>query len=96
METMNNYAARRKAEKRVHELSGFYSHLLTYCVVNAGLFLINYFAGRECWWSFWPMFGWGIGLACHGLRVWRGGFWGDAWRERKHNEFLSKERKVDY
>jgi hypothetical protein len=91
MELINNNEARQRATKRVEALSGFYTHLLTYCLVNAGLFLINYFSGGR-WWFFWPLFGWGIGLLCHGLSICRGGLWSEAWKERKIKEFMEKEK----
>ncbi|MDR1525860.1 MAG: 2TM domain-containing protein [Tannerella sp.] len=90
MEQSNN-KLRERAERRVDELRGFYSHLLTYCLVNAGLFLINYLSSSHYWWFFWPLFGWGIGLLCHGFSIYRRGLWGEAWRERKIAELMEKE-----
>jgi hypothetical protein len=94
MELINSNEARKRAEKRVEALRGFYTHLLTYCLVNAGLFLINYFSGHGHWWFFWPLFGWGIGLLCHGLSIFRGGLWGEAWKERKIKELMEKEGEI--
>ena len=59
----------RKAQRRVSLRMGFFSHALIYVVVNAGLFALNVFQGGLLW-SFWPMAGWGIGLAAHGLATW--------------------------
>jgi hypothetical protein len=92
MEQINNNATRQRAERRVEELHGFYSHLLTYCMVNAGIFLINYLSSPNHWWFFWPLFGWGIGLLCHGLSICRCGLWGEAWKERKIAELMEKEK----
>lgn len=40
----------------------FFEHLRTYLVVNAGLMLLDLvFSGGV--WFYWPLFGWGIGLA---------------------------------
>ncbi|MDR2065634.1 MAG: 2TM domain-containing protein [Prevotellaceae bacterium] len=91
MEQFNNNEDRLKAERRVEELRKFYSHLLTYCVVNAGIFLINCLASPHHLWFFWPLFGWGIGVACHGLSLCRHGLWGEAWKERKIRELMKKE-----
>ena len=52
----------RKAQRRVSLRMGFFSHALVYVAVNAGLFALNVFQGGPLW-SFWPMAGWGIGLA---------------------------------
>jgi hypothetical protein len=81
---------REKAAKRVEELRGFYVHCLTYCIVNAGLFCINYFITPQHWWFYWPLLGWGIGLLMNGLSVWQHGLWGDNWKERKIEKIMKK------
>ncbi len=43
---------------------GFYWHLWSYLIVNAGLLLINNFTPGP-WWFQWSVLGWGIGLAFH-------------------------------
>ena len=50
--------------------ASFKSHLTTYIIVNAGLWLIWYFTGARTYnnsipWPAWSMFGWGIGLVSH-------------------------------
>ena len=50
--------------------ASFKSHLTTYLLVNAGLWLIWYFTGEHSNrsgfpWPAWSMFGWGIGLLSH-------------------------------
>jgi hypothetical protein len=50
--------------------ASFKSHLITYLIVNAGLWLIWYFTGAGMHgntipWPAWSMFGWGIGLVSH-------------------------------
>jgi hypothetical protein len=58
------------AKARVDEKKGFYSHLASYCIVNAALFLIWRFAsGAGYLWFLWPLAGWGIGLAFHFVGV---------------------------
>ncbi len=85
--------AYERALKKVRAIKGLYVHTTTYCVVIAGLFLINLASGRP-WWFFWPAFGWGIGLAAHALRVYGlGGFLGEDWEERKLREVLEKEKR---
>ena len=59
-----------KAKKRVALRMGFFTHALVYAVVNGGLFVLNISQGSEYLWSFWPLVGWGIGLAAHGLATW--------------------------
>lgn len=48
----------------------FASHLITWAVVNAGLFLVDLLSGGG-WWFFWPLLGWGIFVALQGLRALR-------------------------
>ncbi len=91
METMNYDKRREKAEKRVEEIVGFYTHLLTYCIVNFGLFCLNYFSTPGHFWVQWPIMGWGIGLLCHGLSLYKNGPWGENWKERKIKELMDKE-----
>jgi hypothetical protein len=50
--------------------ASFKSHLVTYLVVNAGLWIIWYFTGERndgggLPWPAWSMLGWGIGVASH-------------------------------
>lgn len=55
-----------RARKRVDMKLAFYVHLIVYVCVNAGLALLNVVLGGHRW-SVWPLLGWGIGLAVHGL-----------------------------
>jgi hypothetical protein len=59
---------RRIAKRRVDLKMGFYGHLLVYVCVNAGLFALNHLVGGFRW-SVFPLLGWGLGLAIHGLVV---------------------------
>ena len=43
---------------------GFFWHLWSYIIVNAGLLLINNLTPGP-WWFQWSVLGWGIGLAFH-------------------------------
>lgn len=58
----------RRARRRVGLRTGFYVHLTVYVLVNLGLFAINVGGGGRPW-HFWPLAGWGLGLAIHGLVV---------------------------
>ena len=57
---------RRSAKKRVGIKLGFYTHLLVFVLVNGGLYLLNQFTGGNRWHHY-PLWGWGLGLAIHGL-----------------------------
>ncbi|NUO63129.1 MAG: 2TM domain-containing protein [Gemmatimonadaceae bacterium] len=53
------------ARRRVRARRELYIHASIFLVVNAMLFLLNVFATPGRWWFYWPLFGWGIGLASH-------------------------------
>lgn len=56
--------ARRLSKER----RGFLSHVATFVIINAFLMIMNLASGGPLW-SFWPLFGWGMGLAFHLLSV---------------------------
>ena len=60
----------RLARRRAGAKMGWFVHALVYVCVNAGLALIAWQSGRE--WFAYPLAGWGLGLAIHGLAVWLG------------------------
>lgn len=56
----------RRARRRVDMKVGFFVHLLVFVCVNTGLAMLSSMQGGHRW-HVWPLFGWGIGLAVHGL-----------------------------
>ncbi|MGS0755208.1 2TM domain-containing protein [Roseateles sp. GG27B] len=67
---MSELELRKAAKKRVGIKMGFYIHLLVFVAVNSGLYLLNNFTSgfnNGLRWHHFPLFGWGIGLAIHGL-----------------------------
>ena len=77
-----------KAKKHVEEIKGFYSNLLSYCVVIPFLIFINYRTSWNFQWFWFPMLGWGMGLIFHAFGVFG---YGKSWEERKIQEILEKE-----
>ena len=59
----------RIARKRAGAKLGFYIHASVFTVVNIALYLINTELAPARLWHVWPLMGWGIGLAFHGLAV---------------------------
>jgi steroid 5-alpha reductase family enzyme len=55
-----------RAARRVRRKMGFLIHAFVFVVVNAGLFAINALTGEPRWAHF-PLMGWGLGLAIHGI-----------------------------
>ena len=86
------------ARKKVEQIKGFYGHLLSFVVVNLGLFVFNFATlPNDLWfdyWFYWNLLIWGIGLFIHGLLVFnRMPFFGEKWEEQKLKELLEKEKE---
>ena len=71
MHTDSPEALERLARRRAGAKMGWFIHALVYVCVNAGLALIAWHTGRP--WHLYPLAGWGLGLAIHGLAVLLGG-----------------------
>lgn len=91
METTNTDFDRSylKAHRRVKEIKEFYSNLLSYCTVIPFLIFINYYTYWGFQWFWFPLFGWGIGVAIHGFSVMG---YGASWEEKKIREIMEKEK----
>jgi len=88
---MDEQARYEKARKRVEEIKGFYSHLLTYVLVNVALLVLNLITSPESLWFYWPLFGWGVGVLAHAASVFGPRrLWGQEWEERKIKELMKK------
>ena len=61
-------ALEARARRRVGARIGFTIHALVFVLVNVGLFAINALDDGPRWHVF-PLAGWGLGLAIHGLAV---------------------------
>jgi 2TM domain len=59
-------ALEHQARKRVGIKMGFLIHLCVYVLVNLGLLAVNAYTGGTRWAVF-PLLGWGLGLAIHGI-----------------------------
>jgi len=60
-------ALQRQARRRVNQKMGFYIHATVFVVVNLGLAALSWAGGRS--WYLWPLAGWGLGLAIHGIVI---------------------------
>ena len=69
----------RIARRRAGAKFGFYVHLAIFVAVNTLLYVVNLRAAPEIHWHLFPLGGWVIGLAIHGLAVF---FSGSGLRER--------------
>ena len=86
---MNDEQALRQARQRAGKKLGFYIHLTVYVLVNALLLAINLLTTPENLWFLWSLCGWGVGIACHGLSV----FKGPSVMQRMTERELENERK---
>lgn len=86
------------ARKKVEQIKGFYGHVLSFVIVNGGLFIFNWVTlPNDLWfdyWFYWQLLFWGIGLAIHGMFVFNVfSFFGKKWEEEKINELISKDKE---
>jgi hypothetical protein len=84
-----------EARGRVRELRGFYSHVLTYIVINAALIVLNLIVSPNDLWFYWVSIFWGIGLIFHAIDVFaiRGRYFGSDWEDRKTKEIMDKKHR---
>jgi 2TM domain len=81
----------RRARRRVGMKMGFYVHAAVYVLVNLGLFALNaYTGGRQ--WAIYPMLGWGLGLAIHGIATFAA-LQGDGLRDRMIESEMERLRR---
>ena len=92
---MNKYEneSYERARSRVKGIKGFYTHLFFYILINLFLFILNYITSPDYYWFYWPMLGWGVGWACHGISILAlSGFLGKEWEGRKIKKIMEKEK----
>ena len=87
----NEHDLRAKAKRRVGMKMGFYIHALVYALVNLSLWAIATVGGHGAW-NLWPLAGWGVGLAIHGI-VTFAGLSGDGLRERMLDAEVERLRR---
>lgn len=67
MRALNSEDLERLAHKRAGVKLGWYVHAAVYVVVNLVLVIFSLITGNR--WSIYPLLGWGLGLALHGIAV---------------------------
>lgn len=94
MEETNTISEERylKAQKKVEDLKGFYGNLSSFIIVNTGLIILNLVTSPNHLWFFYPLLGWGLGVALHAMSVFNYmPFLNRDWEEQKINELMNKE-----
>lgn len=87
---MNESAKYMRAKKRVDDLKGFYGSLVSYIVIIPFLILLNYKTSWDFQWFWFPVFGWGLGLAIQAINIY--GIGGN-WEQQKIKEIMEKNNK---
>ena len=59
----------REALEYVRDIKGFYSHLMAYLIAVPVFIIADFFDNTDITWYIWPIMGWGIGVAAHGISV---------------------------
>ncbi len=84
--------ARKRAEKRLDEVKGFYSHLGIFIAINVLLVIINVITSPGQWWFYWVTIFWGIAVIFHGSRVFgRGRVFSADWEEKKIRQYMDED-----
>lgn len=84
---------RQRARKIAEEKAKFTTHLVVYIAVNVfliALWWVTEGPGAFPWFVI-PLFGWGIGLAAHGIGVYRGESYVEEQAEREYRRLKEKE-----
>ncbi|MBA2278372.1 MAG: 2TM domain-containing protein [Chloroflexia bacterium] len=87
LNTMNEQHAH--ARQWVRALKGFSVNFTAYVLVNFGLFVIDLVTPGGPWF-FWPLLGWGIGIAAHAFSVFVSTGVEESWEERKITELMKR------
>ncbi len=84
------------AKKRVDAKLGFLTHLLVFCCVNLGFFVLGSLGDWN--WHFghtpFPIWGWGLGLVIHGIVTWaslQGQDWRGSMMEREMQRLRQRQ-----
>ncbi|MBN2066115.1 MAG: 2TM domain-containing protein [Candidatus Thermoplasmatota archaeon] len=85
---------RKKARKIAKEKSDFYIHFVIYIAVNLLLIAIWWVTlGPYGFpWFVFPLFGWGIGVAAHGISAFRGEGYIEQQAEKEYQKLKKKDR----
>ncbi len=86
-DTLSHADIERLARRRAGAKLGWFIHAAVFLCVNALLMTISLANGKP--WAFFPMMGWGLGLAIHGAVVWLG-----SPSSALHERLLQSERQA--
>lgn len=78
------------ARNRVKTRKKFYSHVITWVVLSVFFILLN-LATTDYFWAIFPILGWGIAVAFHGIQVFTNE-WEDVEIDREYERLRKKRR----
>ena len=84
------------AKKRVKKVKGFYRHFATWLIFGAFFIILNLKTSPFEFWAFYPIIGWGIGVALHALSVFGLPGLGKDWEERMIDKEMAKLEQEAY
>lgn len=83
-----------RARKKVEDIKGFYSSLISYCLVIPFLVFIWWrFTPHSIQWFWFAAFGWGLGLVIQGFQAFGFPILSADWEERKIKEIMEEDEK---
>ncbi len=86
----------REALEHVRDIKGFYDHLILYLISIAAMTGSNLFFSGGYLWFIWPALGWGLGVAAHGLSVFKVfSLFGAGWEKRQVERRLQRRTRPD-
>lgn len=95
MNTSDMFISEKKyklAKKRLENLKTFYIHLGIYLICLPGFIFLNYISDTDFPWAFFPIIGWGIGVASHASQTFNyNPFFGKNWEERKIRQLMEED-----
>ncbi|KEP91378.1 2TM domain-containing protein [Aeromonas caviae] len=81
----------REAMKFVEGLRGFYGHLMSYGAGDRGAVCHQLPEQPDYIWAWWPMLGWGLGLASHAINLFQPfKLFGPEWERRQVEKRLGR------
>lgn len=81
----------REALEYVRDIKGFYSHLAMYLIFVPAMVIASFFYNNGDPWYIWPVLGWGVGVAAHGLVVFeKFTLFGADWEKRQVEKRLQR------
>ncbi|QHT67713.1 2TM domain-containing protein [Rhodocytophaga rosea] len=83
----------KRAHRHVKKRLNFYRNLIAFVIINTALIVINLLTSPDHLWFYWPLLGWGIGLAFQAFSTFSSfSPIAGEWEERKIKEYMEKNQ----